>query len=107
MTHQKMLYFRSMKKLNKKENEVKDIIQTLKDFIELVDRRFSLLENKMGAVRIGVERAKEELRQQIEGLGMRIDDLSLHRAKCTDIEILQKQNSDIRKRLETTGHLKK
>ncbi|HCB35765.1 MAG: hypothetical protein A2W52_00700 [Candidatus Taylorbacteria bacterium RIFCSPHIGHO2_02_49_25] len=96
-----------MKKLNKKENEVKDIIQTLKDFIELVDRRFTLLENKVGAVRIGVERAKEELRQQIEGLGMRIDDLSLHRAKYSDIEILQKQISDIRKRLETTGHLKK
>lgn len=98
-----------MKKPKKEESNASlaDVVEMLRDIINLVDRRFNLLENKVGAVQIGVERSKEELRQHIEGLGMRIDDLALHRAKYSDIEILQKEIADIRRRLELTARPKR
>lgn len=91
----------------KLETSHADLAETLRNFVDLVDKRFNLIENRVGAVHIGVDRAKDELRQQIEGLGMRIDDLSSHRAKYSDIEILQKQIADIRKRLDVNATSKK
>ena len=90
-----------------KGNEAVDVAAMLRDLLTLIDKRFNVLENQVGAVHIGVERAKEELRQKIEGLGMRIDDLAVHRAKYSDIEILQKEIVDIRRRLETATRTKK
>ena len=97
-----------LKSLEKKiDSSHVEFAEMLRSVIELVDRRFNLLENHLGAVQIGVEKAKVELRQQIDGLGMRIDDLSSNRAKYSDIEILQKEIADIRKRLDITTRAKR
>ncbi|HEY4508468.1 MAG TPA: hypothetical protein VJJ55_02315 [Candidatus Paceibacterota bacterium] len=77
-----------------------ELAQTLSDILNLVDRRFNILENHVGAANIGIEKAKSELIQQIQGLGMRIDDLALNRAKYSDIEVFRREIEAIKKRLE-------
>src|ERR1051325_10103199 len=75
-----------------------ELAQTLSDILSLADRRFTVLENHVGATHISIEKAKSELSQQIQGLGMRVDDLALNRAKYSDIEIFRKEIEVIKKR---------
>ena len=84
---------------NRKQNEYVELTNLIRDLITLVDRRFNLVENKIGAIDIGLQKAKEELHQQISGLGNRIDELALNRAKYSDMETIRRDIEKIQKQL--------